>query len=273
MNVLVTLNSNYLNQLVVMLTSLTQSNPGIHFMIYIAHTSMTKENFMFINQLIDTENCTIVEMKISNNLFHNTPITKRYPKEMYFRILAAQFLPEALDRVLYLDPDLVVINSLNTLYSIDFKANLIAAATDVYQPLERLNKVRLRMPKNSTYVNSGVMMLNLFMLRQQQKIQEVFDYIEEYRNRLIFPDQDVINGLYAGRTIIIDPKIYNLSERYWLIHNLKPKNKGCKIDIDWIRRNTVIIHYCGKNKPWKENYKGELGTFYRSFQKYLYTLG
>ncbi|WP_088186425.1 glycosyltransferase family 8 protein [Desulfosporosinus sp. FKA] len=271
MNVLVTLNSNYLNQLVVMLTSLTQSNPEIHFIVYIAHTSMTEGDFKFINRQVDSENCTIVEMSIDDNLFHGAPITKRYPKEMYFRIFAAQFLPKSLDRILYLDPDIVVINPLSALYSIDFQENLFAAATDVYQPLEIINKVRLKMPKYSNYVNSGVMMLNLPMLRKYQKIQEVFDYIEEYRNRLIFPDQDVINGLYAGRIIIVDPKIYNLSERYWLIHNLKPKNKECKIDLDWIRRNTVIIHYCGKNKPWKGNYKGKLGTFYRSFEKH--TLG
>ncbi len=81
MNVLVTLNSNYLNQLVVMLTSLTQSNPGIHFTVYIAHTSMTEGDFKFINRHVDSENCTIVEMRIDDNLFHDAPITKRYPKD------------------------------------------------------------------------------------------------------------------------------------------------------------------------------------------------
>lgn len=136
---------------------------------------------------------------------------------MYYRIFAAQFLPRELDRILYLDPDVVAINSLNALYNIDFQENLFAAATDVYEPLEKLNRVRLKMPKNSTYVNSGVMMLNLSPLREQQNIDEVFDYIQEYKNRLIFPDQDVINGLYGGRTIIVDPKIYNLSERYYII--------------------------------------------------------
>ncbi len=269
MNVLVTLNSNYLKQLAVMLTSLLQSNPGIHFIVYIAHTSMTGRDFEFINQHVDTLNCTIAEIKIPNDLLSDAPITRRYPKEMYYRIFAAQFLPKKLDRILYLDPDVVAINSLNELYNIDFQENLFAAATDVYEPLERLNRVRLKMPKNSTYVNSGVMMLNLSLLREQQNIDEVFDYIQEYKNRLIFPDQDVINGLYGGRTIIVDPKVYNLSERYYIIHNLHPKNKECKIDLDWIHRNTVIIHYCGKNKPWKENYKGELGAFYQSFQQYL----
>ena len=35
-----------------------------------------------------------------------------------------------------------------------------------------------------------------------------------------------------------------------------------KIDLDWVRDNVVIIHYYGKNKPWKDNYKGILNCFY-----------
>ena len=34
------------------------------------------------------------------------------------------------------------------------------------------------------------------------------------------------------------------------------------IDLDWVRKNAVIIHYYGDNKPWKENYKGILNVFY-----------
>ncbi|HBV87150.1 MAG TPA: glycosyltransferase family 8 protein [Desulfosporosinus sp.] len=266
MNVLVTLNSNYLSQLVVMLTSLIKSNPRIHFFVYIAHTSLTRQDFAFIDQYVNTSICTIVDIKISTDMFSDAPITRRYPKEMYYRILAAHYLPKHLDRILYLDPDVVVINSLNKLYHIDLRENFFAAASDVYKPLEKLNKVRLKMPKSSTYVNSGVMILNLTLLRQQQNILEVFDYINMYKNRFIFPDQDVINGLYFSRTLVISPKIFNLSEVYCFIHNLHPKNKDCKIDLDWIRRHTVIIHYCGKNKPWKENYKGILGVFYKNFE-------
>lgn len=129
------------------------------------------------------------------------------------------------------------------------------------------------MPENCKYVNSGVMMMNLALLREQQNTEEVFEYIREYKNRLIFPDQDVINGLYGDRIIPIDPKIYNLSERYYLFYNLHPKNKEHKIDLEWVRRNTVIIHYCGKNKPWKENYRGKLGAFYQKFEQFIFKNG
>lgn len=267
MNILVTLNSNYVKHLVVMLTSLIRSNPGVHFTVYVAHTSMTKQDFTRIGDSVDTSCCAIQEINVVEEMLSEAPITSRYPKEMYYRIFAAKYLPEELDRILYLDPDLVVINSLEALYNIDFQGNLIAAASHVKEPLGTLNRVRLNMSEDSAYVNSGVMMLNLTLLRQQQNIREVYDYIEEYKNRLFLPDQDVINGVYSNRILAIDPKIYNLSDRYTMFHNLNPKNWDSKIDLEWIRKNTAIIHYCGRNKPWKEHYKGELDIFYKHFEQ------
>lgn len=265
LNVLVTLNSSYVEQLIVMLTSLIFSNPGISFIVYIMYSSMTERDFAFINRYIEKSNCSIIRIRVPEHLFSNLPITRRYPQEMYYRIFAAQFLPKELDRVLYLDPDLVVINPLDKLYSIDFRGNLFAAAPHISEFIEKLNRIRLKMPKNSTYINSGVMMLNLSLLRQQN-IREIFDYMKKYRNFLFLPDQDAINGVYCGKILTIDPKIYNLSDRYYILHNLRPKNKNCKINLDWIQRNTVIIHYYGKNKPWKNNYKGKLGYYYKRFE-------
>jgi lipopolysaccharide biosynthesis glycosyltransferase len=37
----------------------------------------------------------------------------------------------------------------------------------------------------------------------------------------------------------------------------------------WIAHNTSIIHYCGRNKPWKSNYRGDLGVFYYYYENLL----
>ena len=68
---------------------------------------------------------------------------------MYYRLLAAEFLPETLDRVLYLDPDIIVIRPLEELYHMSFDGNLFCGATHVRKFLTRLNGARLQMPEDA----------------------------------------------------------------------------------------------------------------------------
>ena len=82
----------------------------------------------------------------------------------------------------------------------------------------------------------------------------------------MLPDQDVLNGLYWGKIKPVDCYRYNYDARYYDMIQLFPNPKH---DLRWIRENTVFIHYCGKDKPWKENYKGELGLFYKQYSDIL----
>jgi lipopolysaccharide biosynthesis glycosyltransferase len=93
--------------------------------------------------------------------------------------------------------------------------------------------------------------MNLKLPREKQDIDTVLEYIEKNKNRLLLPDQDVLNGLYGGKTKTVEHIIYNLSEQYLTLYNINLKNLDNRISIDWVRENAVIIHYCGRNKPWK----------------------
>jgi lipopolysaccharide biosynthesis glycosyltransferase len=258
MNILVTLNSGYIDPLTVMLQSLLFSNPDESFTVYALNSSLTAHDFAYIEARVDRERCRLKNIKIDHARLRGAPITSRYPREMYYRIFAAQYLPETLDRVLYLDPDLVVINPVAELYSMNLDGYYMAAASHVAKSLQKFNELRLKIKNPGPYINSGVMLMNLEILRQRQRLEEVFEYIEANKNLLILPDQDVISGLYADKILAINPYLYNLTERlFFLQPGLDPR-----VDLDWVRENTVIIHYCGRNKPWKENYRGKLDCFY-----------
>ncbi len=266
MNILVTLDPNYIEQLTVMLTSLIRSNVNEQFDVFVAHSSLEEDDFNLINSCVDTDVCNIINIRIPDDMFDDAPVTERYPKEMYYRIFAAQYIPHNLDRILYLDPDIVVINSISDLYHMDLGSNFFAAASHVDKSLKKINEIRLDMPEDSTYINSGVMLFNLPELRKNQNIRDVYDYIENKKLFLLLPDQDVLNGVYADKTVHLDAMIYNLSERYLNFYNVNPKNMGNRKDMRWIAHNTSIIHYCGRNKPWKNSYRGELGVFYYYYE-------
>ncbi len=197
---------------------------------------------------------------VAPDLFDGFPVTGRYPKQIYYRLVAPLLLPSGLDRILYLDVDTLVINPLDTLYEMDFDGAYYIACTHIRKFLTKVNLSRLGIKKEVPYINSGVMMLNLPTLRENLRMEDIRDYANEKKHRLFLPDQDIITALYGENIKLTDPMRYNLSDRILSFYNADPKNK--KLNLDWVRKNSAIIHYCGKNKPWKKGYRGVLDVFY-----------
>lgn len=261
MNILVTLNSNYLKVLIVMLKSLAISNKRTKFDVYVMNNSLTQEDITYLKENTFS-NINIIDLKINDKELDKAPVTKRYPKEMYYRILAAYYLPKKVDKILYLDPDLVVINKLDKLYKTNLDNYYFTAASHIWGMLQTFNRIRLKMKSDDIYINSGVMLMNIKLLRSEQNKEDVYKFIKKNKHNLMLPDQDVISGLYANKILPLDPYVYNMTEKllkqtYFLPH----------ISERWIKDNSVIIHYCGRNKPWKKHYKGCLNQFYEYYEK------
>lgn len=268
MNILVTLNSGYLGPLCVMLHSLCESNPTAQFRIFVAHTSLEESAFKKIQASVCTERCRIENVHVPQEKFPGLPYSKRWPQEACYRIFAAHILPPDVDRVLYLDPDIVIINSIEQLYNIDLQGKYFAAATHLFEIMQVVSRVRLKMPPKSVYINSGVMLIDLKRLREEQQVEQVLEYYRNNKIRIRLFDQDILNGLYCEQTLVISALLYNLDERYFKLHNLNPYNKTNKIDHQWVADNTSIIHFCGKTKPWNAKYKGQFGgLFYDEYSK------
>ena len=262
MNILVTLNRGYIKPLCVMLRSLTANCGAEQLCVYVLNKSLTENDFQYLRSNV-TGKYQLYDIKINDDMIKNAPVTHRYPHEMYYRIFAAQFLPPDVDRILYLDPDLVVLKPLDCLYNTDLGDNYFAAASHVNKSLQKINEIRLQMDPKGPYINSGVMLMNIKLLRERQDCNEVFEYIDKNKNLLFLPDQDIISAVYSDKIITIDPYIYNMTERMML--SLKSIRND--VDIDWVKHNSAIIHYCGRNKPWKENYFGVLDSFYNLYSK------
>ena len=136
---------------------------------------------------------------------------------------------------------------------------------------ERVNKKTFLMctcgEKSERYFNAGVILFNLQKMRKSVTTEDIFSYIRKNEKRLYLADQDVLNGMFGKQALIVDERLYNLDEK--TVSRYKITN-----DI-WIRKNTVIVHFNGKFKPWKENYKGVLARYWFEYleteQKKLYT--
>jgi len=264
MNILVTLNSNYIKPLKVMLKSLFINNHKEKFDIYLMHSSIKEDELDGINQFIDQNGHRLSVITIQDECFSDAPVTMHYTKEMYYRLLAYKFLPLSLDKILYLDPDIIIINEIKKLYDTDITGYLYAAAFHNRISIKEVNRVRLFPYEIEEYFNTGVLLMNLALHRKRIDEKEIYDFVEKNRSRLILPDQDVVNALYSKNIKKIDEILYNYDPRYYRYYKLMSKGA---VDMDYIINNTSIIHFCGKKKPWNKNYSGEFHSLYKHYEK------
>ncbi len=267
LNILLAIDKQYKEQAIVLIYSILRANKNDNINIYIIHKSLEYFNEDEIINRVADNRCKIHFIKIDSTKLKNLPVyQKRYPLEIYFRLYAANYLPEDVERILYLDADTLVINSLNDLYNMDFEDNYFIATTHIGKLLKEINNIRLDLDKEDKYINTGVMLMNIKKLKKVDIEKEISKFLEN-NNLLLLPDQDIISCIFGKKIKLVDAKIYNFGEREWNKYNIKNPNKP--IDLKWIRRNTVVIHYYGKNKPWNENYIGKLNIFYNKMEKKL----
>ena len=261
MNLMFTLDSNYINPLKVCINSVIRFPCDDGWDIYLLVREKSEPFIALKEELEQNDGVRINLLKVNEEIFSSFPETAKYSRVVYYRIFAASILPDSLDRVLYLDPDTVAIKPIDGLYNIDFEGQYFAACSHTKEILTEINRVRLGIKTDAPYINTGVMIMNLQLLREEQTVKEVLEYVKKRGKHFILPDQDIISAVYGERVKLLDTMIYNLSDRLIMMNNLNPIMNGI-IDMDWVIENTVIIHYYGDNKPWKNGYKGILNTFY-----------
>ncbi len=262
MNILVSLDSNYIYPLCVMLRSLAKTNPDGHFDIYVAYSSLTDEDFARMDAALEGTSAVIHKVLVDNKIFEGAPVLGRLSKETYYRLLIGDILPESVHRLLYLDPDIVINNDLTDFYNLDMHGKTVAAGTHLFGIMEKGNLARLGMKKTSRYINAGVLLIDLDKWRKSVTLNQIFDFISKNIKKLLLADQDVINVLFENSMLPVDERLYNLDEKTFAVYS-KKRAGSKKIDLEWVRKNTVIIHFNGKHKPWREkNYRGKLGEFF-----------
>ena len=259
-NLLFCVNQKMLGLMSACLKSLLRSGGYGYYDVFVLHSDL-EESIQRAMERDFQERVTFHFLQVPEELFADFPETARYPRQIYYRLAAPLLLPRELDRILYLDVDVVVINSLRTFYEMDFESSYFAGCTHTREFLTKLNQARLQSDKAVAYINTGVLLMNLNVLRQVIRLEEISAYVREHEKALILPDQDILTALYGDKIKLADSLRYNLSDRVLNFYNgSHPKEKR---DVNWVRRNTAIIHYCGRNKPWNEGYTGTLGVFYR----------
>ncbi len=264
MNILTAINEKYLPYFAAMIRSFSAHNEGEHT-VYIATKEVTSEHIeRYVAEGKLPAHIRFVPVAFNDAILKHAKTEKRWPTEIYYRIFAADFLPKTVDRILYLDSDMIINGDLSALYTRPFHGNLFVATTNVRSKVLRwIIRAKNGAKRDTVYANTGILLMNIEALRKEQDMQEVLDYIRRRKCLLALPDQDVISTLYGNRIELVENKIYNLSERAIRKHNRENRDK---IDESWVKENAKVIHYLSRNKPWKEKYHGILKPWYDEYK-------
>ena len=259
MNLLFSINRKFVPLWAQCMATILRYGGADRYDLYVLHSDLTPSDQAEMQKVLrPADSCTLIQ--VPAELFQGFPVSGRYPLQIYYRLAAPLLLPPEMDRILYLDVDTVILNSLEPLYTSDFGGSAFMACSHTRKLMDEVNRARLGLEERVPYLNSGVLLMNLDQLRQMVRLEDIRDYAEQYRRRLILPDQDILTALFGSHALVLDSRIYNMTDRLFLRCGATP---GMKLTLDWVRRNTVVVHYLGKPKPWQKNYIGPLGVFYR----------
>lgn len=267
MNILIATNSNYFMPTIVMLESLIYNNP-CEITIYLLYSDLSGNEIDNLLRFIDKKkNVTIITIKVSESMFEGAPLYLHLTKETYYRLLAQSILPQELERILYLDVDMIINKSIIDFYNQDFfydgkeKLYVVCEGLGVSLKDKKIYD-NLNIPYDKKYFNAGVLLMNLRLIREKVSKTLIFDYIRNNSDKLYYQDQDILNALFYDDVKYADYRIFNQS-----ILNIKNKDQELET-----LNNSAIIHYAGSEKPWQYTYLSWLcGLFWKYARKTEYS--
>jgi len=245
-NIACSINRDYIHPMCVMLNSLSV-NTSYKVKVHVLHTELRQNDEEYIQQVFKyNEKIDFSFYRVNTGLFSNmTNLRDGLSIETFFRLLLPLEIPDNIDKVLYIDADVVVNDDVFKVYNTDIDDYFLAGVVDVYEPF--LDTIKFQ--SITDYFNAGVLLINLKKWREENFLTQCIEYTNEYPERIIMEDQDILNGTLQGEWKRL-PLKWNVTRN--LIFNTDPYYKYIsKKEVDDAIQFPSLIHYTSNFKPWK----------------------
>ena len=252
------LNNKYLYPVLVSMESvLTNCNKKKTFIIYhiLCSPNLTQISLKKLKSLIISYgfNLEIIFYNMGNNfmnLYHN-----RISQAAYYRLLTPIIID--VDRIIYLDGDTLILKDLNEMYEVKLNDNYVLGNLDFQS-----NGIDYLGIKSKKYINSGVLLLNLEKIRNNNKFIHLLN-ITINNTKLIHQDQTIINFILYPKIGILPSKysIWNFNDKL----DIMKYSKHLRIEINInefemsLNDPTIIHNVLCWPKLWFSNTKYDEG--------------
>ncbi len=246
-NISLAFDDKYTRYAYITLMSALINNHDSEIHAYILQYDLSETSKSYLNELFDKYNGKAVFLDINPNIFDNLPTIKKWPIQVYFRLLLPELLPQDVDRIIYFDSDMTINASLKDLYDLSFDGNdligcydlnLLAADLDTF--LYYRNKALAPLYEQNTYINSGMLLMNISQIRKLYSVMSYVNAAKELNFNIYAPDQDLINYVHMGKIKRVDPRKYNYPAYIAFLEGVRSDNDS----------SVPVMHFVCE-KPWQ----------------------
>ena len=184
-------------------------------------------------------------LPIPRGLLRGFP-TERFHEAAWYKVLLPELLPR-LERVLYIDADTIVTDTLWPLWGTDLQGRLYGAVTNpLYPYMRNWPKQDLGLDDPRDYINTGVLLLDLERWRAENTIGALREYAAAHPLNSC-PEQDAMSALIPRRRVHLHPRWNAQSTVFELPPQRLPFTPQ---EVAEARARPAVIHYIGPFKPW-----------------------
>jgi lipopolysaccharide biosynthesis glycosyltransferase len=238
--------------------------------LYVIDGGISQKDKELLILAVSNYRCRVHFLDIKPELFERFPESPSASMATYFRIFVPELLDTSIEKVIYLDCDIVVLGDIEELWKTDVSEHFAAAAEDC--GIERsgwysvMLKRKLGMKRTHMYFNAGVLVMNLNKLRKHRISEKVRDFLLENPDKVEFADQDALNSVLCSGWLPIS-QVWNQQMAHCEFYE-----KGIVFgdDMENAVKNPKIVHYTSsyyiKTKPWSYM---DMHPYKKEYYKYL----
>lgn len=243
------IDSNYVCHCAVTLVSLFENNREETFSVHILERGLSAA---------EQQTLTDLAARYGNRVFFYEPMpemlvgftirkfSKRISMATYYRCILSELLPRDIDRLLYLDCDIVVLGDIRPFWNTPLDGIGVAAVEDIGSTDAPRYEV-LKYPMEEGYFNAGVLLINLEYWRKHDVARACIEYFHQYPERIVYNDQDLLNSILYKHKVFVDLR-WNVQDAFYRIP--KPQDaEAWRAKYGACLKHPVILHYTNR-KPW-----------------------
>ena len=248
MNVATALNRKYLKYTGVMLASLGM-NQREHVDVYLLHSELNVSDQARLKSALLEYDMQLHFLKVNKECFVDAlPRNEMWSIETYYRLMLFDLLPLSIERILYLDVDMIINGDLSSVYYMPMKNIDLISCQDLNgeKTIDKFTgkQREIFIPlcgQGYQYFNAGFVLFNIKTMRERYDFAYYMKLAEEVWNyEMEAPDQDLLNYAHAFSVEYVDDEVYDVFAQI-------AYNRGRTVEE--IRNHAVVIHYAG-DKPW-----------------------